>query len=32
MAPDWRRLSPAEAEAAFAELGLTGDFWSLSGP
>jgi hypothetical protein len=29
MSPDWRRRSAAEAEALFAELGLTGDFWRL---
>lgn len=29
LAPDWRRLSPAEAEAVFAAIGLTGDFWRL---
>jgi hypothetical protein len=29
MTPDWRRRSAAEAEALFAELGLTGDFWRL---
>ena len=27
--PDWRRRTPEEAEAAFASLGLTGDFWRL---
>jgi len=27
--PDWRRHSLEEAEAVFAELGLTGDFWRL---
>ncbi len=27
----WRRRTPEEAEALFAELGLTGDFWRLSG-
>ena len=27
--PDWRRHTLAEAEALFAELGLTGDFWRL---
>ena len=27
--PAWRRRSPAEAEALFAEIGLTGDFWRL---
>jgi hypothetical protein len=29
LAPDWRRRTPGEAEAVFAELGLTGDFWRL---
>lgn len=29
LAPDWRRRTAAEAEALFAELGLTGDFWRL---
>jgi hypothetical protein len=28
--PDWRRRTPEEAEAVFADLGLTGDFWSLT--
>ena len=27
--PDWRRHTLEEAEALFAELGLTGDFWRL---
>jgi hypothetical protein len=27
----WRRKTVAEAEALFAELGLTGEFWQLSG-
>ena len=27
---DWRRRTPAEAEAVFESLGLTGDFWRLS--
>jgi hypothetical protein len=27
--PDWRRHTVEEAEALFAELGLTGDFWRL---
>jgi hypothetical protein len=27
--PQWSRRSPSEAEAAFASLGLTGEFWSL---
>jgi hypothetical protein len=29
LAPDWRRRTPDEAEALFAELGLLGDFWRL---
>ncbi len=29
--PAWRRKTVAEAEALFAELGLTGEFWQLSG-
>ena len=29
LSPDWRRATPEEAEAIFAEIGLTGDFWSL---
>jgi hypothetical protein len=31
MAPDWRRRTPEEAEAVFAGVGLTGDFWRLTG-
>jgi Alkylmercury lyase len=27
---DWRRRTAQEAEALFAELGLTGDFWKLA--
>jgi hypothetical protein len=27
--PDWRRRSPEETQAVFAEIGLTGDFWRL---
>ena len=27
---DWRRRTAPEAEALFAELGLTGDFWKLA--
>jgi hypothetical protein len=27
--PDWRRRTPEEAEALFADVGLTGDFWKL---
>jgi hypothetical protein len=29
LAPDWRRRTPDQAEALFAELGLLGDFWRL---
>ena len=29
LSPDWRRRTPEEAEALFAELGLEGDFWRL---
>lgn len=29
LSPDWRRRTPQEATAAFASIGLTGDFWSL---
>jgi hypothetical protein len=29
LAHDWRRRTPEEAEALFAELGLDGDFWRL---
>jgi hypothetical protein len=32
MAPDWRRRTPEEAEAVFAGLGLTGEFWRLTTP
>ena len=28
---DWRRRTAAEAEAVFAEVGLIGDFWRLTG-
>jgi hypothetical protein len=27
--PNWRRKTPDEAEAVFAQIGLTGDFWQL---
>ena len=27
LAADWRRRTPEEAEAIFAGLGLTGEFW-----
>ena len=30
LSPDWRRATPAEAEAVFASVGLTGDFWRLT--
>jgi hypothetical protein len=29
LSPDWRRATPEEAEAIFAGIGLTGDFWRL---
>jgi hypothetical protein len=29
LSPGWRRHTPEEAEAIFASLGLTGDFWRL---
>lgn len=32
MSADWRRRTPAEAEAVFAGLGLTGEFWRLTAP
>lgn len=32
LGPDWRRWTPAEAEAIFAGLGLVGDFWRLRKP
>ena len=28
--PDWRRRTPEEAEAVFAQLDLTGPFWKLT--
>jgi len=30
LSPDWRRATAAEAEATFASIGLTGDFWRLT--
>jgi hypothetical protein len=30
LSPDWRRRTPEEAEALFAEVGLTGGFWRLT--
>jgi hypothetical protein len=29
LSPDWRRRTVEEAEALFAEIGLTGQFWRL---
>jgi hypothetical protein len=29
LSPRWRRRVPHEAEALFAEIGLTGPFWQL---
>ena len=31
-APDWQRRTPEEAQAVFASVGLTGEFWRLSSP
>ena len=30
MAPEWRRRTPEEAQAVFASIGLTADFWRLT--
>lgn len=30
--PRWRRQTAAEAQAVFAELGLTDPFWNLAAP
>lgn len=30
LSPDWKRASAQEAEAIFAAIGLTGDFWRLT--
>ncbi len=30
LSKEWRRATPAEAEATFARIGLTGDFWKLT--
>ncbi len=27
---DWKRATPAETEAAFSSIGLTGEFWRLT--
>ena len=29
MDPQWRRRTPAEANEAFASIGLTGEFWQF---
>jgi hypothetical protein len=31
LSPTWRPKTVAEAEAAFARIGLVGEFWKLSG-
>jgi hypothetical protein len=28
--PDWRRRTPAEAQALFTSLGLVGEFWRVT--
>ena len=30
LSPEWKRATPVEAEAAFARIGLVGDFWRLT--
>ena len=30
LSPEWKRATPVEAEAAFARVGLVGDFWALT--
>jgi hypothetical protein len=30
MSPTWRRRTPEEVEALFAQLGLEGEFWRLA--
>ncbi len=32
LSPGWRPRTPEEAEAVFAGVGLTGDFWRLTRP
>ena len=32
MSANWRRRTAAEAEAVFESVGLTGQFWRLTGP
>jgi hypothetical protein len=31
LSPDWQRRTPAQRQAIFDEVGLTGDFWSITG-
>jgi Alkylmercury lyase len=31
MSAEWRRRTPEEAESVFTSLGLTGEFWRLTG-
>ena len=30
LAPEWRRRAPEDAQRVFADLGLTGEFWTLA--
>ncbi|HET7697970.1 MAG TPA: hypothetical protein VFK57_19810 [Vicinamibacterales bacterium] len=30
MHPDWRRRTPQDATDAFASVGLTGEFWTMT--
>ena len=30
LSPDWQRATPEQAEAVFATIGLTGEFWALT--
>jgi Alkylmercury lyase len=32
LSPGWRRRTAEEAEAVFASIGLTGEFWRLAEP
>lgn len=31
LSPNWRPKTVVEAEAAFAKIGLSGEFWTLAG-
>lgn len=31
LSPNWRPKTVEEAEAAFAKIGLSGEFWTLAG-